>query len=920
MFRRISAFLKLQPSEVAITSMMFLYIFGVLTFYYILKPIRAGLFLQNFPSSDLPYAYMLTALFAGTIATLVFRFGQRVSLLSLMTVTNLGIIATLIYFRWAMTREVGFLPYAYFVYVQIVSVLATTQFWLLAGRVYDSRQAKRTYGLLGAGAISGAMAGSLVPGFLSDRLSTDSMLLICIAICIGLILLSHAAWNHRRQTSVRRRDERKRDASRDRLGGLCRMVSGSRHLRLMAALIMLTLVGSQLAEWQLNDAVQTYYSGLEPVEQGRQINEFFGRFYLVTNVLGIVLQVFATGFVVRHLGILAGVLLLPAGLFAGALGVVLLPGLVMATVARGNDAALRYSMNRTSMELLYLPLSPTIRERLKIFVDVFLDRLGRALAGVLILVLTSAYLPFGLRGTALMIMVVTATSIVIAFAVRRTYVNEFRRQLERSEVDLSQITNFVTDPASVQMLVDALGSPEERRIRYALKLLQSTKGVDFAAELLPLLSHPSPIVRCEAARTLPALDDDLVETAERLLSDTAAQVRFASLDYLLTRSQQTGLDRLHEMLRHADERIRVAAASWAAEHAPPDFNASTEVVESLLARSVASRIAGAELASRLPEPEAVRVVTGLLTAAEPQVAGMAARTAASLGKLDLVDEIVPMIAIPALRKDIKAALCAFGPPVAERLGAILGEERADAALRREMPWVLARIGGASSARLLVAGLGAEDRILRYRVVKALNHLHNSDPSLPQPSPAIAEQVHRETRHYYEAVVVARALDDNPDGLLARALRERLDQDLELIFRLIGLQYPQKDIHDAYAALRSSRPDRRTAAIEFMDNVLRADLKSIILPLLEEASSEHLIDRAALQFGIQVDNTEDSLRLILEQPDSWLKSCALYEIGSRGLIQLADVCRRLARESDEMVRETAQWTLGRLEWGPAGAGG
>ena len=770
-----------------------------------------------------------------------------------------------------MTREVWFLPYAYFIYVQIVSVLATTQFWILAGHVYDSRQAKRTYSLLGVGAISGAMAGSVVPGFLSDRLSTDSMLLICIAICVGLILLSHVAWKHRRETPLRRRDERKRDVSRDRLGGLCRMVSGSRHLRLMAALIMLTLVGSQLAEWQLNDAVQAHYSGLESVAQGRQINEFFGRFYLVTNVLGIVLQVFASSFVVRHLGILGGVLLLPAGLFIGALGVVLLPGLLMATVARGNDAALRYSMNRTSLELLYLPLSPTIRERLKVFVDVFLDRLGRAFAGVLILVLTSAYLPFGLRGTAFVMMVVTGISIVIAFAVRRTYVNEFRRQLERSEVDLSQITNFVTDPASVQMLVEALGSPEERRIRYALKLLHSTKGVDFAAELLPLLDHPSAIVRAEAARTLPALDADFAEDAERLLSDTADEVRFAALDYLLTRPQQSGLDRVHEMLRHADERIRLAAASWAAEHAPPEFNASTEVVESLLASdgdgSLESRIAGAELAARLPEPEAVRVVTGLLTTAEPQVAGMAARSAASLGNLDLVDKIIPMVAIPALRKDIKAALCAFGPPVAERLGAILAEESADPALRREMPWVLARIGGASSARLLVVSLGAEDRILRHRVVKALNHLHNSDPSLPQPSPAIAEQIHRETQHYYEALVVCRALDDNPDGLLARALRERLDQDLEVIFRLIGLQYPQKDIHDAYAALRSSHPDRRTAAIEFMDNVLRADLKSIILPLLEEASSEHLIDRADLQFGIQVNNTEDSLRLILALPDN-----------------------------------------------------
>ena len=52
---------------------MFLYIFGVLTFYYILKPLRSALFLSELPASDLPKAYLLTALIAGPLVTLVFK-------------------------------------------------------------------------------------------------------------------------------------------------------------------------------------------------------------------------------------------------------------------------------------------------------------------------------------------------------------------------------------------------------------------------------------------------------------------------------------------------------------------------------------------------------------------------------------------------------------------------------------------------------------------------------------------------------------------------------------------------------------------------------------------------------------------------------------------------------------------------------
>ena len=917
MLTRISSLLKVRPSEVWITSVMFLYIFGVLTFYYILKPLRASLFLQNFPARDLPYAYLLTALFAGTIATLIFKYGQRVSLIQLMTATNLGIIGTLICFRWAIARDIAVLPYVYYVYVQIVSVLAATQFWLLAGRIYDSRQAKRIYSILVAGGIAGAMAGSVVPGFLSERLSTESMLLLCVGICTGLILLSHIAWRKRNITVEKREDDRKRDASRDRFSGLCRMVSDSQHLRLMVGLILVTVIASQLAEWQLNDSVQRFYAGLDSTAQGQRINQFFGRFYLTTNVVGIVLQLVATGFVVRHLGILAAMLFLPLGLMLGGFGVLVAPGLVTATLTRGNDAAFRYSMNRTGLELLYLPLSPTARERLKVFVDVFIDRLGRAFAGVVVLVLTSAYFSIGLRGTAVAIIVVSGFGVAIAVGVRRTYVQEFRRQLEKSEVDLSQISNFVTDPASVQMLIHALEGGQERQTLYALKLLQSTQGVDFGNQLLPLFEHPSAYVRAEAARTLPALGSDFTEVAEGLLMDSSDEVRFAALDYILRRTEGDLTGPLEAMLGHEDQHIRHLSASWAAQNAPPDFSVSPDLVDGLLLESdVQARVAGAELATRLATDRATRVVGDLLTDSEPEVAGMAARSSAVLGNLDLGERVVTMLARPPMRRHIKAALVGFGTNLVPRLSKLLADETTELAVRREIPWVLSRIGGKAAAGTLLANLNTNDRLSRYRVVKALNHIREHDGASQKSNPAVKAQLLIETRHYYQSLAIRQSLADQPDGLLVRAIQERLDENLEIIFRLIGLEYPQKDIYDAYTAFRGNRSDRRAAAIDFMDNVLRPDLKSIILPLLEEASTERLLDRGATRFGIRIDGVEASLTLLLEQPDVWLKSCALYEIGTRGLVGLADSCRQLAVDGDAMVRETALMALRQLGEDPA----
>ena len=174
-------------------------------------------------------------------------------------------------------------------------------------------------------------------------------------------------------------------------------------------------------------------------------------------------------------------------------------------MALGFNSVFRYSINRSGLGLLYLPLSPEVRKRIKLFIDVFIDRFGRAAAAFVILLFTAESIDFGLRGTALAVVIITGVCLVVAVRLRNSYVEAFRQQLALREMDLESQSRFVTDPASVRLLVGTLESAQERQILYALRLLQSVRGVDFAPQLLPLLNHASPYVREEATRTLRAL-------------------------------------------------------------------------------------------------------------------------------------------------------------------------------------------------------------------------------------------------------------------------------------------------------------------------------------------------------------------------------------------------------------------------------
>jgi hypothetical protein len=203
-------------------------------------------------------------------------------------------------------------------------------------------------------------------------------------------------------------------------------------------------------------------------------------------------------------------------------------------------------------------------------------------------------------------------------------------------------------------------------------------------------------------------------------------------------------------------------------------------------------------------------------------------------------------------------------------------------------------------------------LLKYQVTRALNRLHERNPDLEVPQPVIARRIYEETKAHYQALVLCQSLgcegESSSRSLLQRALRERLDQNLEIIFRLLGLSYPQKDIYFAYSALKDPRSDRRISAIEFLDNLLRQDLKSIILPLIEESSVERLIDNASRIFGIHTQSRKEALTMILEQRDVWLRACALHEIGATRMPQLIDLCREMAAEDDPLIRETAEWAM------------
>src|SRR4030095_2048141 len=78
------------------------------------------------------------------------------------------------------------------------------------------------------------------------------------------------------------------------------------------------------------------------------------------------------------------------------------------------------------------------------------------------------------------------------------------------------------------------------------------------------------------------------------------------------------------------------------------------------------------------------------------------------------------------------------------------------------------------------------------------------------------------------------------------LKESMKQDLERIFRLMKLLWPEHALQDAYRGLQSRDPATHANALEYLDNTLKPQLRNLLVPLIDSdvsnAERARLADR------------------------------------------------------------------------------
>ena len=163
MLARVRRFFDIRPGETLPVLLTFFYIAAVIAAFLLAKAIRSGLFLKEYGAYALPYVYAAVPLavsaFVPISTRLTNRYGQRP-----VAVWTLVFFAGNVLMFWYGFRTWSWpvLPAVLYVWVNCFGIIAPVQAWSFANSLFDTRQAKRLFGVIGSGASLGAILGGFL--------------------------------------------------------------------------------------------------------------------------------------------------------------------------------------------------------------------------------------------------------------------------------------------------------------------------------------------------------------------------------------------------------------------------------------------------------------------------------------------------------------------------------------------------------------------------------------------------------------------------------------------------------------------------------------------------------------------------------------------------------------------------------------
>ena len=916
MNRWIERVLNIYPGDLRRGVLLSSCLFLTISACVIGKVASNALFLAQFSANKLPYADIASGVLVAFVVAVYLRLGRRTSLGNLLVGGPLFFAAACALF-WVLVYyyHLAWLYPVFYIWVGIFAVLAPTQVWTLANHLLTTREAKRIFGMVGGGGICGWIFAGYLSRIVTKAFGTESLLLGMTTLLLTCSALM-AVLSQGSQLQM--------DPTRDSAAGVAgtgqkdlrdsvRSVFSSSYLCAIAAVICISSFATTLTGWQFKALAKQSSVGKDALAI------FFGNFFFYAGLLALLFQLLLATRLLRRFGIGPMLFVLPIVVLAGSAGLLVLGTVGAALLLKGGDQVLRYSIDRSAIELLYLPLPHRVKLQAKWFIDTVVWRLGDGLAGVVVLIF-AAQLHWEPQQISWIAIPLTVGWLAAVYVSGKQYVAVLKDSISQHRLDAEQASTLALDRSTANILANKILASDPEEILYALSLFEVERQRSAHPVIRGLLSHPSPEVRQKAISVLSAVGDkSVLASIELLLKDPDHGVRTEAMLYLVYHTHVDPLTLLAELGDFADFSVRSAVAAYLARPGEAQSLETARQIINEMSREGGeegqrTRLEVARLLGEVPDSFDPLLAT-LLRDPANLVVREAIRSVGTLRKLSLAPTLLVHFSNHELVGDAAQALAKFGDQIVGLLGDHLGDSSASIVARRAIPPILVNIGTPAAAHVLLDNLLERDTTVRFQIISALNKIHQLHPEIELDTQLLETVLAAEIMGHYRSYQILESLriPADSDEPVMRALGESIQQELERIFRLLGLLYPRLDLHSAYFGLQSNNVTVYDNALEFLENVLKSQLRGMLVPLLDgRVSPKERAGIAERLVRAKVENREQAVAELVASDDPWLKSCGAYAIGTLGMKSLEVELNRCLEHPDPLLRETARAAKLRLD--------
>jgi HEAT repeat protein len=868
----------------------------------------SALFLGQFGASALPSVYLAAAALSAITGYGYSRLQNRFSFSGLMTGTLVGLTLVVGALRGALflTEAAGLLFFA-MVFYRVLSILTDLEYWAVAGRLYDLRQAKRLFGFVGTGEVMARIIGSFsVPillkvGGVENLLVLSTAALFLCVILLRRILPLIPADEGPKQTAGEK-------AARSSIGSLVQ----DPYLRFVLIVAFCGILGKYLVDFAFLQQVKSRYA------DAKEVASFFALFSGISQCASLFTRVFLSGRVLSVIGVHRGLLILPGAhvicttllLVAGGLALGPDPVFWLVVLNQGIYKTFKHPIDNPSLKTLYQPIPKDRRLSLAIAVDAILNPIGIAVSSALMLLFRSVFHSdpvqfawallacfaswlWSARSAAAeyvkaLVLALRGRIEDIEFAFDdETAVASLRATLktgsEENALVALQILGDHTPAALNPMLADLADHPSAKVRRAALERIEVHQPPGIAAILRARLeSEPDDLLRAQALRALSAVEGSSSKNElMRYASNSILALREAALLGLLRMGAEEGIAGVHELAVALDPAQRSAAAR-------------------LL------RLAGSRADTKLLE--------SLIEDDDLAVSRLALFAAGQLKDPELLPLLIQRVHKRGVLGAARAALALSGEMALPRLIAAF-DETDQSEVRRGLISAMSRIRSGEATRFLISKLDIEDIAVRQEVVRSLAR-SRFVASTREDRDRIENLARQEARRAMETLSQVGDLGETAGTeVLRRALMGSHRNTRERLLMLLGFTRDPRAFLAVRTHIDGTHKDRRAYAQEILDVVFSREERTLFMPAIEGAV-EGVSPERAQAMGLVRTSASERVKAILADPsprlENWVRVAALDtapRIEATGLEAAIEAF--LSSSIGSGFSRTGEWSLGAI---------